>query len=176
MLDLETMGVSDNAAIMSIGACYFDINTGAIGECFHQQVSLASCVERGMVIDTSTVLWWMKQSDEARSKFYDNGKCKSLSEVLTDFSAFVVKDAEVWGNGSCFDNTILRNAYRSAGFIVPWEFWNDRDVRTIVAMGKMIGFDPKTSVPFMGVRHDALADAMHQAKYVSLIWDKLKNA
>lgn len=36
-----------------------------------------------------------------------------------------------------------------------------------------IGFDPKRDMPFKGTRHNALDDAIHQAKYVSAIWKKL---
>lgn len=55
----------------------------------------------------------------------------------------------------------------------PWIWWNDRDVRTMVALGKVIGFDPKNDMPFDGERHNALADAIHQAQYVSAIWQRL---
>ena len=40
-------------------------------------------------------------------------------------------------------------------------------------MGKAIGFDPKRDMRFEGTRHSALDDAIHQAKYVSAIWQKL---
>ena len=40
-------------------------------------------------------------------------------------------------------------------------------------MGKAISFDPKRDMPFEGTRHSALDDAIHQAKYVSAIWQKL---
>lgn len=62
---------------------------------------------------------------------------------------------------------------RMTGQPVPWQWWNDRDVRTIVELGKAIGFDPKRDMPFKGTRHNALDDAIHQAKYVSAIWKKL---
>ncbi|WP_241168462.1 3'-5' exoribonuclease domain-containing protein, partial [Escherichia coli] len=34
-------------------------------------------------------------------------------------------------------------------------------------------FDPKRDMPFKGTRHNALDDAIYQAKYVSAIWKKL---
>jgi hypothetical protein len=80
---------------------------------------------------------------------------------------------KVWGNGANFDNVILRSAYDRAGQTCPWQFWNDSDVRTMVLLGKQLGFDPKRNMPFDGVAHNALADARHQAKYVSAIWQKL---
>lgn len=169
MLDIETMGNTNRASIMAIGACYFDPMTGDIGPTFHKQVDISS----NGVIDASTVLWWMKQSDDARSKFYNNDKAGNISDVLKEFSSFIIKGACVWGNGIGFDNVIVGSAYDDRGLRKPWDFWNERDVRTAVALGQAIGLDPKRDMPFDGVKHDALADAIHQAKYVSLIWSTI---
>lgn len=171
MLDIETMGTSSNAAIMSIGACYFNPATGEIGDTFHEQVDISSNGQ----IDASTVIWWMDQDDEARSKFKNNGKAGHINAVLAEFADFVKPNCQVWGNGIAFDNVIIRTACEHPSFPrgAPWKFWNDRDVRTMVELGKVIGIDPKRDFPFEGVKHDALADAIHQAKYVSAIWQAL---
>ncbi|MFV6182691.1 3'-5' exonuclease, partial [Klebsiella pneumoniae] len=68
---------------------------------------------------------------------------------------------------------ILRSSYDCIAEDYPWEYWNDRDVRTMVELGQAIGFDPKTTIPFEGDRHNALADAIHQARYVSAIWQRI---
>ncbi|HHE8470041.1 TPA: 3'-5' exoribonuclease, partial [Klebsiella pneumoniae] len=67
MVDLETMGKKYNAPIVAIGAVVFDPATGSIGESFYKVVCLESSVNWGAVIDPSTVIWWLKQSSEARS-------------------------------------------------------------------------------------------------------------
>ena len=36
MLDLETLGTFMNAPIITVGACFFDIRTGEIGETFYR--------------------------------------------------------------------------------------------------------------------------------------------
>ena len=80
----------------------------------------------------------------------------------------------MWGNGAGFDNVIMRSAYQATNLVEPWLHWNDRDVRTIVDLGRtLLGFDPKKELPFEGVRHSALADAKHQARYVSAIYQRL---
>lgn len=84
-----------------------------------------------------------------------------------------VKHKCIWGNGANFDNTILRRSYERQGIPCPWRYYNDRDVRTIVELGKAIDFDARTAIPFEGERHNALDDARYQAKYVSVIWQKL---
>lgn len=179
MVDLETMGKKHNAPIVAIGAVVFDPATGSIGESFYKVVCLESSVNWGAVIDPSTVIWWLKQSSEARSAIV-NDDAIPLQDALLQFREFVSdnvaggsKKAQVWGNGASFDNSILRSSYDCIAEDYPWEYWNDRDVRTIVELGQAISFDPKTTIPFEGSRHNALADAIHQARYVSAIWQRI---
>ncbi|HCB3875953.1 3'-5' exoribonuclease [Klebsiella pneumoniae] len=179
MVDLETMGKKHNAPIVAIGAVVFDPATGSIGECFYKVVCLESSVNWGAVIDPSTVIWWLKQSSEARSAIV-NDDAIPLQDALLQFREFVSdnvaggsKKAQVWGNGASFDNSILRSSYDCIAEDYPWEYWNDRDVRTMVELGQAISFDPKTTIPFEGSRHNALADAIHQARYVSAIWQRI---
>lgn len=179
MVDLETMGKKNNAPIVAIGAVVFDPATGSIGESFYKVVCLESSVNWGAVIDPSTVIWWLKQSSEARSAIV-NDDAIPLQDALLQFREFVSdnvaggsKKAQVWGNGASFDNSILRSSYDCIAEDYPWEYWNDRDVRTMVELGQAISFDPKTTIPFEGSRHNALADAIHQARYVSAIWQRI---
>lgn len=179
MVDLETMGKKHNAPIVAIGAVFFDPATGSIGESFYKVVCLESSVNWGAVIDPSTVIWWLKQSSEARSAIV-NDDAIPLQDALLQFREFVSdnvaggsKKAQVWGNGASFDNSILRSSYDCIAEDYPWEYWNDRDVRTMVELGQAISFDPKTTIPFEGSRHNALADAIHQARYVSAIWQRI---
>ncbi|MFL3184907.1 3'-5' exoribonuclease domain-containing protein [Klebsiella pneumoniae] len=179
MVDLETMGKKHNAPIVAIGAVVFDPATGSIGESFYKVVCLESSVNWGAVIDPSTVIWWLKQSSEARSAIV-NDDAIPLQDALLQFREFVSdnvaggsKKAQVWGNGASFDNSILRSSYDCIAEDYPWEYWNDRDVRTMVELGQAIRFDPKTTIPFEGSRHNALADAIHQARYVSAIWQRI---
>ena len=179
MVDLETMGKKHNAPIVAIGAVVFDPATGSIGESFYKVVCLESSVNWGAVIDPSTVIWWLKQSSEARSAIV-NDDAIPLLDALLQFREFVSdnvaggsKKAQVWGNGASFDNSILRSSYDCIAEDYPWEYWNDRDVRTMVELGQAIGFDPKTTIPFEGSRHNALADAIHQARYISAIWQRI---
>lgn len=179
MVDLETMGKKHNAPIVAIGAVVFDPATGSIGESFYKVVCLESSVNWGAVIDPSTVIWWLKQSSEARSAIV-NDDAIPLLDALLQFREFVSdnvtggsKKAQVWGNGASFDNSILRSSYDCIAEDYPWEYRNDRDVRTMVELGQAISFDPKTTIPFEGSRHNALADAIHQARYVSAIWQRI---
>ncbi|MCW7764465.1 3'-5' exonuclease [Photorhabdus luminescens] len=174
MIDLETMGTGPDAAIVAIGAVFFNPSTGEICSQFYSPVDLASSLSYGGTVDGNTVKWWLRQSVEARAEIF---RCElpDLFSVLHDLSDFTQTDIDikVWGNGATFDNIILRSAYERCGSPVFWHFWNDRDVRTIVELGHAIGIDPKNDIKFEGTHHNALADAIHQAKYVSAIYQAL---
>ncbi|EKI2670150.1 3'-5' exoribonuclease [Escherichia coli] len=176
MIDLETMGTNTNAPIVVIGAVFFDPQTGEIGPVFYIVISLTDAMNTGAVPDGGTIKWWLKQSSEARAAIL-TGQVK-LKDSLSRFREFIneysdEKFVQVWGNGATFDNAILRTSYERLDIPCPWRYHNDRDVRTIVELGKTIDFDARTVIPFEGVRHNALDDARHQAKYVSAIWQKL---
>lgn len=177
MLDLETMGQGNNAAIVAIGAVFFEPTTGEIGASFYQTIDLESAAKYGE-IDPSTVLWWLKQSDEARDEI-TRLDTYSLPDALAEFTQWIeqiesFKARIVWGNGSSFDNVIIENAFKAVRYRKPWAFWNDRDVRTVVELGRTLkGLDPKKDMSFEGTAHNALDDAIHQAKYVSAIYKAL---
>lgn len=177
MLDIETVGNGSKAAIVSIGAVFFDPKTGDIGAQFYQPISLASSSYYGEM-DASTIEWWMKQSDEARAVFSAEDKV-SLKDALGEFTEWIsqieeFKDRIVWGNGATFDNVIVGNAFKAARMRQPWPFYGDRDVRTIVDLGRQLrGVDPKKEMQLEGVAHNALDDAKHQARYVSAIFKAL---
>lgn len=179
MVDLETMGSNPEAPIIAIGAVFFDPGTGKTGPEFYQIVSLESAMEFGAKPDAATIIWWMKQSAEARAAI-TGGDAISLMDAIDNLDEFIhtnsangIKYVQLWGNGSSFDNVILRRAYEQVGAELSVPFWNDRDVRTIVELGKVVGINPRYQIPFEGDMHNALADARHQVKYVSAIWQRL---
>ncbi|HHU9638648.1 TPA: 3'-5' exoribonuclease domain-containing protein, partial [Escherichia coli] len=175
-VDLETMGANTNAPIVVIGAVFFDPETGEIGPVFYIVISLTDAMNTGAVPDGGTIEWWLKQSSEARAAILtDQVKMK---DALLRFREFVnehsdEKFVQVWGNGATFDNAILRTSYERLDIPCPWHYSNDRDVRTIVEMGKITDFNARSVIPFEGVRHNALDDALHQAKYVTATIQKL---
>ena len=173
MIDLETMGTNPDAPINSIGGKFFDPETGEMGPEFSKTIDLDTA---GGVIDRDVIKWWLKQSREAQSAILTDEI--PLDDALLQLREFIDENSgeffvQVWGNGANFDNVILRRSYERQGIPCPWRYCNDRDVRTIVELGKTLNFDARTDIPFDGERHNALDDARYQAKYVSAIWQKL---
>lgn len=161
MLDIETMGNTPNSAIVAIGAVRF--SSRGISDSFQVTISLKSSLDAGLEVDASTVMWWMKQSEDAR--FALSLDTIRLSSALISFSKWIGDNVIMWGNGSAFDNVILANSYRKLNYEVPWKFWNDRCYRTVKNMF------PNTKIIRMGTHHNALHDAQTQAGHLLNIFD-----
>lgn len=179
MVDVESLGNNPDAPIVSIGAVFFNPSVGAYGPEFYKVISLESAMASGGITDASTIIWWLKQSSEARSAIVVDDAIP-LDDALLQLNDFISENTtsgdlsvQVWGNGATFDNVLMRRSYKRSGITCPWKIVNDRDVRTIVELGNAVGIDPRYSIPFEGDMHNALADARHQAKYVSAIWQRL---
>lgn len=171
MIDIETVGSRPNAPILSIGAVKFDPDAGKMGAEFYVDVDPVSAFAHGVPCGR-TFKWWMEQSDEARKAAVCG--VTALPDALKQLTAFYPKwkDVKVWGNGPSFDMSILEYGYtRALNKDAPWAFWNVRDCRTVSNMAGL--WPPK--IGGAGVHHNALDDAKHQAKWVTSMWQGLRN-
>lgn len=163
MIDLETMGNRPGCAIRSIGACAFDPTTGATWRHFKVNIDPDSCAQVELHEDPKTKAWWAEQSAEAQAAFAVDPV--PLAEALHALGRSFPwsKSTRVWCHGANFDDPILKVAYYRSHFIAtpPWSFRNVRCTRTLYALA---GIKPDRSV---GVHHDALDDAIAQAKAVA---------
>jgi exodeoxyribonuclease VIII len=173
MLDLETLSSAPDAAIVAIGACTFNLGEGAQIDRFYCVIDAEDAAKTGGTISASTFAWWTQQSEEARSIFHKSTAKLSTVDALGKFSKWVNlvagPDALVWGNGSDFDNVVLRGAYERLAMKAPWSFRYNRCYRTLKGMSVAEG------IPFerIGVAHDALDDALSQANHAKRILDRI---
>lgn len=167
MLDLETLGTTADAVILSIGAVKFNLESNAISEDgFYASVSIDSNLMAGRIVSEDTLLWWMEQSREAREVFYEaKGSLDRALENLSDW--FGDDDYCVWSNGADFDIPILAHAYAQLKMELPWRFYNTRCVRTY----KSLPCASRVAKPVND--HNALRDAINQARYVQAIHAQL---
>lgn len=170
MLDLETMGNTPQAPIVAIGAIEFTPGRAELGRGFYARIDLEDSARFG-AMDASTVLWWMQQEDAARRELYAGDRLL-LAPALAEFSRWLesceggASSVGVWGNGAAFDNVILRNAYARTSLPTPWKVWQDKCYRTVR------GLYPETPQPArLGVHHNALDDAKHQARHLLAIFN-----
>lgn len=163
VVDLETFGNGPRAAIVAIGIVF--VAQGRIADTFYTRVNAESSAASGGELDASTVAWWLKQSAESRKEVDGSQSTPYLAhslESVAEFMHLCLPNASlrnVWGNGSSFDNVILREAFKAHDMVIPWPFWNDRDLRTITAL-----YPEAKGLPFEGTKHHALHDAVHEAK------------
>lgn len=164
MLDLETLGLTAGAIVLSIGAVEFDRATGVTGKEFYTVIDLHSSIQAGLSINSDTWSWWLKQSSEARLVFTEacSSTSQKLEDALRNFSEFIdevqphKQFINMWGNGSDFDNVILQHCYELCGIETPWLFYNNRCHRTF-RMEK-----PEIKPERLGIHHNALDDAKYQ--------------
>lgn len=163
MVDLETFGTRPGSVLRSIGAVVFDPKTGAFGKEFYVNITRASCEKAGLLVDPKTEAWWAEQSPEAQAALAINPR--TLIEALAAFHewwSFEAKGEFIWGHGASFDGVLLASAYRAIGVEPPWQFWNERCCRTVLALGnRRIGKERQ------GEHHNALDDAKSQAVAVA---------
>lgn len=177
MIDLETMGTNPKAPITCIGAVFFNPKTGELGERFYCRVDFGNDMLNGAVPDGDTIKWWLRQSSDARAELISDDAIPifeavgDLSDWLTD-NAEDLKTLKVWANSPSFDCTILRSASERIGIDIPWNYWNERDVRTMKEVALSLwGCTP--AIELAGAIHNALHDAINQVALVSAVMSRL---
>lgn len=170
MIDLETTGTKPGCGILSIGACSF--NEIMI---FYQTISPVNCAEIGLVPSADTLDWWAKQPSSVKQEAFSG--VTPVVQALGEFADFLQRlhslydNVYVWGNGADFDLPILAAAYHHCGMKQPWGAWNGRCYRTLKNLPIFKGILPE---PFVGDKHNALADARHQAKHALRLLQVMK--
>lgn len=170
MLDLETASLEPNAAILQIGAVVFSGPESSAE--FNTYVSLASCEAEGMHVSQATLDWWDRQNPQLRARVF--GGTTPIADALESFHEWVESlerkygtAAHLWSNGADFDLPILKSAYQIFGEY-PFNFRNHRCYRTISAL------DESLKKKFVNpLAHDALDDALYQAKVAADVMRKL---
>jgi len=158
MVDIETLGLDIGSAILSVGAVVFDEE--GCGDTFERSISLQSCQDAGLSIDADTLEWWLDQPDAAQEVLTGGD---SLATVLKAFQDFWFEHDidEIWANSPSFDCEQLEFAYEAVGLEEPWAYHHERDFRTLRSLP--VGGDHEQQ----GTEHDALDDALYQARVAS---------
>lgn len=177
MLDLETLGTKPGCAILSIGASNFQIPSGFPSWFFQAAITVESQDEVMDVADPDTIRWWSEQSSEAQHAAFSNPFAIPIATALEDFNIHIAAIKQtpedrvlIWGKGATFDEPILREAMIRFDITPAWEFRDSMCFRTLAKLGQFLDI---AEPPFTGVKHNALADACHQAKWADRILDTI---
>lgn len=156
MLDTETLGTEPGAIVLSVGAARFDLD--GVTDTLYRSIDMIDAQEHGLTIDANTLDWWLYQDEEAKEVLYDGSEMIPALEAL---ASFVVNADEVWANSPSFDCRLLEAAYDAIGVGTPWEYYEERDYRTLKRLPITVDWEPE------GVDHNALDDAVNQAEYAA---------
>jgi hypothetical protein len=162
VLDLETLGTGDDAAVVSIGAAFVG------GPSAVWRVLPFEAMSHGTTTQ-STLDWWAKQCPEAREELTGT---LSTQQAVTGLKEWALangfgRQSTIWGKGPSFDCVLLKNAMARAGVAAFWQFWQERCVRTILQM-----VPEANSLQFEGTPHRAEDDARHEARQVQMALSK----
>ena len=161
MLDLETLSVRPDAAIIVIGAIKFfregDVLPLEKSDTFYRRITIESCKKAGLRIDNSTVRWWKEQDKAVRYEALENPDRIPLNQALREFAIWMGNSTYVWGNGDDFDCTILGEAFSRCNMKIPWKFFLTRDCRTLFDLAGI----KKSDLP-SGLEHHAIHDCYRQ--------------
>lgn len=165
MVDLETLGLTPDSVILSLGAVEFSHNT-VDPVTYYRQCSIECQTNRR--IDPSTLTWWIGQDHKIPVGDY---AVRDVIGYFNDWLQDVNPDGReliIWSNGTDFDIPLLYNVYKQIGLKPNWKYNSVRDYRTV---SKLFSQVPKPE--FVGQKHNALDDALNQARHLRLINDYL---
>lgn len=177
MCDIETTGVKPNRNhIIQICAVRFNLKTGEYDPNLFE-VCLNPNTASWRSQDPSTMAWWQ---DPERQPIYDSIIEKSLDSRLAiqAFAHWLGKELLVfWGNRNGFDYMFLQSYFADCGVPFPFKFWDSKDLLSYtegLCNGANVPFIKKNSLEFVGRKHNAIDDTLHQLKYLLHVETKIK--
>jgi hypothetical protein len=165
MIDIEGLDLRPRSHILSIGAVVFDNTT------IHDKlyIKVASRGQQNRSVSASTALWWIGQAlaNPVAASAIVGEHGTSLPDALRELSIFLHGHAtqNVWANGVDYDLVNLETAYEETMQPVPWGYRDRSDFRTVRKLVNQHGI-PIDETQFEGAEHNALDDALYQARYL----------
>lgn len=172
MVDLETFGTTPGSVIVAIGAVCFD-DQGLYTQ-HYTKPDIQQQLDAGMTVNSSTLLWWLDQEEEARLEIASNVDRMDVKKSLNYFHQYIEitrqqRPAMIWGNGATFDNVLLMSLFNHFDVPAPWPFRNNRCYRTIKEQHPEITGD---NLGEANASHIAVEDAIWQAQHLLQIHSK----
>jgi hypothetical protein len=171
MIDLETLGITPNSVVLTIGAVIFDPRGNGVTEVLDLRPSIEEQLEMGRVVNDATVTWWGNQSASAQHEALGDHDRIPLLEAMEKLHKFCWNRGKVWSHGAAFDVVLMENCWAAVGMQEPWVFSTVRDTRTIY---DITGVSLKDGGYV--TTHKASEDATRQAVIVQKAYQILMNA
>lgn len=175
MIDIETLGVSQNSVICSLGAVlfYYDVDSYYIENSFYTTLDPEEGIMDGFVVDWSTIKFWMNQSKKVRYETFPD-KPTPVPLAIDSFIKWVEKldFQRVWAKSPEFDLSLLKVYFdHYAPSAWPFHYRNHRDVRTLLDIANV----KEKDIPPVGETHNSLNDAAFQSLCVFKAYQKIKS-
>lgn len=166
MVDMETLAVTPNAVVLSLGAVHFDPHQTGYTDSIYFKIDLDDQDKLNREIDPNTIDWWAKQDPKIMEEAFSPENRIPLIDAMNQFHKFAWGCQAFWSHGATFDLVIIESIYKQLNKTLPWNYWQLRDTRTLFDLG----WDPEMP---KGNKHDALQDAIRQSVGVQNIYRKL---
>jgi len=177
VIDLETLGLRENAVVLSLGAVVFTFKHYWTIEHLRQQsfyckFNVDEQIALKREIDESTLEFWAKQDSETiEMNVKPSNQDVSLKDGLTQFSKFLKQSqydwetSFLWARGKSFDFPKIESLYNCAEIKLPFNSKKQRDIWTYVdCLTGSIDGQYKLQNQYEGqcelIKHHALSDCL----------------
>jgi len=153
MIDFESLGVSEDSVILSMGLTVFDKDV--IYTKYYEEYDMRFQVADGCTVNPDTVAWWHRTNRKEFDRLILSGKLypwKSIDFLVSRLRQDY-KIQSIWSRGSIDFKWLNRNLEN------PFPYWSSRDCRTLDMFVKMEGSND----------HNALNDAVRQTEQVQRV-------
>lgn len=176
MIDEETLGLSANSVIASIGLVRFDPMAGVQSvetlrkNSLRVNFDISDSIQQGFEVNGETLKWWMNQSNEARESTFGNKyKTVNVASALQIIIGFLDQSDKVWGNGANYDPVLLDHHAKKMGVRLPYNFRKVRCYRTITQMNRISpSIDLKEDENEL-IAHDPVDDCIYQIRRLQAV-------
>lgn len=157
MVDIEGVGKMPGGVILSIGWCRFSPDGPILAEAGEVRLEIQPQLDAGLQVHGETLDWWLQQP---ALPWAVGTPVSHPHSALTAFNAAMKHAQEVWAKPPQYDLTGIQAAFKVFGISQSWPFRSERCFRTL----KQLAPGPY-HLPVLeeGVKHGAMADAIHQA-------------
>ena len=170
MVDIETTGVKpDRNHIIQICAVRFNLQTQE-----YDPNLFEVCLDPDMAsfrnVCPNTMAWW---ADPERQPILEKIQANKFnpSLALMAFANWLNTGARLvfWGNRNGFDYMFLQSYFADFNVPFPFNYWDSKDLLSYtegLCEGAGVPFIKKNSLEFVGTKHNAKDDTLHQLKYL----------
>jgi hypothetical protein len=169
VLDIETLSLSPEAVILSLGAVTdregFPDQTEFYMEFDWPEQELA-----GREATQDTLDWWRDQEVNYPGLCPMDGNIllehglESFSIWLTHIRSYLAEDEplHIWARGPQFDIVVLENAFKQYNLPIPWKYKDILDIRTAIHCTPLVELAQPEK------KHHALSDAIADMKNLTM--------